>query len=78
MIQQSARSLVAGRYLLLNVADIREGKVQHPLVNRTIEVAQEEGFVLERTFQMPLASLNRKDASEPILVFRKPSTLATL
>lgn len=72
VVQQSARSLVAGRYLLLNVADIREGKIQHPLVNRTIEVAQEEGFVLERTLQMPLASLNRKDASEPVLVFRKP------
>jgi len=35
-----------------------------------IRTAVREGFTHDHTVQMPLAKLNRGDASEPMLVFR--------
>jgi hypothetical protein len=57
-------------YLLFNVSDIRgdDGGVV-PLVETTTRVAQEEGWSLQETLRMPLRSLNRKNLTEPVLVF---------
>ena len=53
--------------LALNIADVSG----IPLEEHTKQVAQEEGWVLEETLKMPLATLNRKRAEEPVLVFRQ-------
>ena len=70
VIQKAALALTRGGPLILNVADIRtkKGKV-FPLVARTQEVAQEEGFHLKARWEMKLPNLNRR-RTEPILVFR--------
>lgn len=58
--------------LVLNIADIRRrDKVVLPLVTKTIETAIESGFRHVETLQMPIGSINRISASEPILVFQK-------
>lgn len=63
------RSSGGAHHLVLNVADLRRGKKVIPLVNTTIQVAEEEGFKHTRTVQMPLPSINRVGASEPLLIF---------
>jgi len=62
----------AAPVLALNVAQIRKRKEVIDLPSKVLEIAQEVGFTHEVTLEMPLSSLNRKNASEPILVFRKP------
>jgi len=57
--------------LVLNVSDIRVGKVVVPLEETTVRVALEEGFQLEETLYMPLPKLNRTDPKEPFLVFSR-------
>lgn len=73
VIKRAYRALSPGRYLVLNVADLRQrGKVV-PLVGRTVAAAVGAGFVHEATLEMPLAVVNRKaGAFEPMLVFRRP------
>lgn len=72
VVRSSYGSLPSGGPLILNIADLTAGKGQViPLVKMTQDVATEEGFILETTLSMPLAKLNRGDASEPVLVFRK-------
>jgi len=61
------RSSLVAPVLVLNIADV--SKI--PLVEHTKMVAQEEGWVLSETLKMPLASLNRRRAEEPILIFRQ-------
>jgi len=63
--------LKAGGIFALNVADVKIRKEDHPLVSISIEAALGVGFESLCAMKMPLASLNRKDAFEPILVFRK-------
>lgn len=58
--------------LVLNIADIQQrNKTVLPLVTKTIETATESGFRHVETLQMPIGSINRISASEPILVFQK-------
>jgi len=59
--------------LVLNVADIRKNRKVIPLVDRTIAVAEEEGFILSERLWMPLARLNRspEEAREPVLIFER-------
>jgi len=61
------RSARVAPCLVLNIADV--SKI--PLVQITQTAALEEGWVLEETLEMPLAGLNRKNAVEPVLVFRQ-------
>jgi DNA modification methylase len=53
--------------LILNIADV--SKI--PLVQHTVQLAQEEGWTLRETLWMPLAALNRKNPKEPVLVFTR-------
>lgn len=71
MIQKAYRGLKVGGILALNVADVKIRREDHPLVGISLKAAEEVGFETIGSLKMPLASLNRKDAYEPILVFRK-------
>lgn len=72
VVVSSYKVLPKGGHLILNIADLRvNGKLVTPLVPLTTGVAQGEGFDLVATHQMPLARLNRAEASEPILVFKR-------
>jgi len=63
------RSARLAKRLVLNVADIKDGKKIVPLVDTVIRIAAEEGFKQEVSLWMPLSRLNRSTAREPILVF---------
>jgi hypothetical protein len=73
VIRSARDALKSGCPLILNVADLKERKSVIPLVDGVMRMAVREGFSYDHTVQMPLAKLNRGDASEPMLVFRKPS-----
>lgn len=73
VFQRSAEMLKPGGYLVLNIADIRQGKKQIPLVQLTRDLAAQAGFTLECEIRMPLASLNKATPWEPVLVFCTPS-----
>lgn len=71
VFQTAMRRLVKDGCLALNIADLKEKSGPAPLVQATIDCAVGEGFSYEDTIFMPLARLNRAEASEPVLVFRK-------
>jgi len=71
VIQKVYGVLKPGGYLVLNIADVKVKKETQPLVAITMGAGREVGFEFVEYIKMPLASLNRKDAFEPILVFRK-------
>jgi tRNA G10 N-methylase Trm11 len=71
VIQRAHKALSIDSYLVLNIDDLRERKVVIPLVARTIETAVSVGFNHVETLLMPLAAINRKSPSEPVLVFQK-------
>lgn len=73
VIATAFRRLASGRWMVLNVADIRKGRKVVPLVDRVTQVALEEGFRLHGVVWMPLARLNRapEKAREPMLVFQR-------
>ena len=58
--------------LAFNVADLKErrGDVRVPLVEGIVQAVGEEGWHLTETLVMPLATVNRHKAREPVLVFR--------
>ena len=66
-------ALRGGKHLVLNIADIKEGNSRLPLVERTVAVALESGFLHVETLLMPLAAISRIAPTEPILVFQKPT-----
>jgi len=70
VVKKAFKALRGGGFLVLNVADVREHKQILPLVDRTIEVAEQEGFTLVDRLKMPLPKLNRTNPHEPILVFK--------
>lgn len=70
VVRSALKSLKPGCPLILNVADLKERSGIVPLVEGVIRTAVREGFTHDHTVQMPLAKLNRGDASEPMLVFR--------
>lgn len=74
VVRTSFRSLGPGQVLALNVADINLRDEVLPLVQRTVDVALDEGFHHETTLWMPISNLNRgkRRPGEPVLVFRKP------
>jgi hypothetical protein len=72
LIQKAFKCLRQGGFLALNVADIKFRGEVIPLVDRTIDVALQEGFSLKERLKMPLPKLNRVDPHEPILVFHLP------
>ena len=73
VIRMAYTRLSHGRALVLNVADIRHGRILYPLVECTVRTALEEGFEQEAALWMPLARINRTadKAREPMLVFRR-------
>lgn len=76
VISQAWEALPNHGCLVLNVADIKVGRKVHPLVRTSTVVAEAEGFELVDTLGMPLASINRTEACEPVLVFRKSEGLS--
>lgn len=73
VIATAHRVLDEHGHLALNIADLKERNKVVPLVARTIETALACGFAHVDTLQMPLAAINRKSPTEPILVFKKKS-----
>jgi hypothetical protein len=72
VIERAHQALPVGRHLVLNVADLRQGRKVLPLVDLTVTTAVGVGFTLETMLEMPLAVVNRKaGAFEPVLVFRR-------
>jgi transposase len=71
VIERAWTSLSKGNYLILNIADLKEGSKVIPLVERTIESACAVGFLHAETLRMPLGAIKRKAPTEPVLVFRK-------
>ena len=71
LVQKAHQALNVGGHLVLNVADVRDGKNTVPLEARTTSVALEAGFVLAERLKLPLPKLNRVDPHEPVLVFQK-------
>lgn len=72
VVERAQAVLPRGGHMVLNIADlrVRRGGVI-PLVVRTINLAHSSGFSHVETLQMPLAAINRKSPTEPVLVFRK-------
>jgi hypothetical protein len=72
VVERAKRRLGSNGKLVLNIADIRRrNKEVVPLVATTIQTALASGFHHVETLQMPIGSINRLSASEPILVFEK-------
>lgn len=71
VVARAWECLRAGGRLVLNVADIRARGKSVPIVTETVRAATSIGFHHVETLQMPIAGINRRDPSEPILIFRK-------
>lgn len=71
VIERSRNALAFGGFLVLNIADLRDGKETIPLIAKTTESANESGFALTKTLRMPLAAVNRSNPTEPVLIFQK-------
>lgn len=72
VVRSAMKALKPGCPLIFNVANLKERGKIILLVDSVILTATREGFTHDHTVQMPLAKLNREDASEPLLVFRRP------
>lgn len=70
LIRQAKASLLPEGKLALNVADVRQRTRLFPLVEKTKQLAAEEGFLLVRTVEMPISNLNKRKEGEPILIFQ--------
>lgn len=77
VIKTAYKSLKSGGYLILNIADLKERNKTIPLVDYTKQLANMEGFVVEKILKMPLRKV-KKSREEPILVFRKTRTVFCL
>lgn len=71
MMERAQSALQTNGHLVLNIADLKVSKATIPLVEKTIETALATGFLQVETLLMPLAAINRKAPTEPVLVFRK-------
>jgi hypothetical protein len=74
--QRAYGALPVGGVFALNIADVRIRGERIPLVRITIETVTGVGFTLSETLQMPLASLNRNNPFEPVIIFRKPGKVS--
>ena len=72
VIQRGAAALVPGGHWVLNIADVKDRKVTHPLVQSARQAFLSAGLVEVETLTMPLPRLNRSTQGEPVLVWRKP------
>ena len=68
--EAARRALHPTRFLVLNVANFRNRNETIPIVDRTLATVLESGFVHVETLLMPLAAINRRAPTEPILVFQ--------
>jgi hypothetical protein len=76
-IELQYRCLKPDRFAVINIADVKIQSVTYPLVQWTIDAALAAGFTLVRTERYPLGGRvpgqgEKREASEPALVFRKP------
>lgn len=70
LIQRSLHVLKPGGHLILNIANVKQGRKHIPLVDLTRTAALQIGFKPECEIRMPLGNLNKSAPWEPILVFR--------
>lgn len=71
VFQTAWRRLSDMGHLVINIADLKQESEVVPLVSLTVSCATGVGFRHVETLKMPLSNLNRKDVSEPVLVFLK-------
>lgn len=77
MLALQYAALKPGRIAIINIADVTIGKKTYPLVDWTIDDAQSLGFehVETREFRLQMrfgAHMPDEEASEPVIVLRKP------
>jgi hypothetical protein len=78
MIELQYRSLKAGRWAALNIADVKVGPNVYPLTSWATDAAIDAGFQLARVERFPLGGRVpgqgvKRDASEPVLILQKPA-----
>jgi hypothetical protein len=76
-IELQYRALRHERCAVINIADVKIQTITYPLVQWTIDAALAAGFEMVRTERYPLGGRvpgqgDKREASEPVLVFRKP------
>lgn len=71
MIHRGAEALVSGGHWVMNIADVKDKDVVHPLVETAREEFRLAGLVEVETLMMPLSNLNRRSGGEPILVWQR-------
>jgi SAM-dependent methyltransferase len=71
VVERAWRCLRPQGHFVINVADVRSKGVIVPIVAETIRAAVSVGFHHAATLEMPIAGINRKNPSEPVLVFQK-------
>lgn len=76
-LQLQFDALKPGCVSVVNIADVKIGNEEYPLVQWTIDCAEQVGFVHEHTDKFPLSRVpGQGDAAvgfEPVLIFRKPA-----
>jgi len=72
VIERAWSCLTRSGHFVINIANVRQNRVELPLVIETTRIAEKLGFAYVRTYMMPLGSIKRRAPTEPILVFRKP------
>jgi hypothetical protein len=75
MLALQYAALRRGAHSVVNVADVKIGTKKYPLLDWTIDGAQQVGFELARRRALPRARVpgrgNRDDKYEPLVVLRK-------
>jgi len=68
-IQNVKHGLKSGKYMGLNVADIKSHKT---FEDDTVRIAKEEGFEHTDTYKLQLSSQESGAKYEPVFIFKKP------
>jgi hypothetical protein len=75
MLDLSHKALRTGCYCVINIADVRVGRENVPLVDWTIDSARRVGFTFEDRDDMPMPRVpgqgDKRERTEPTLIFRK-------
>lgn len=69
MVERSRGCLRPGGLLCVNTKNIRDAKKDYPIGDTLLEVAQQVGFELRETLDLPLGRIGKQAQSEPLYVF---------
>lgn len=69
LVVKSKAHLKPGGLLCINTKNIRKGRRTFPIADELVRLAQEAGFELQRTLELPLGRIGKKALTEPVFVF---------